>query len=91
MMNKLLFSATLTLLVVSCKPKENLVGDVLFKGSIGRTDLPRGNHNDLLSSIKNKLWPLGNEITFISGHGPTSTFGDERINNMFVSDAALSS
>ena len=68
-----------------------IVGDVLFKGSIGRTDLPRGNHNDLLSSIKNKLWPLGNEITFISGHGPTSTFGDERINNMFVSDDALSS
>ena len=68
-----------------------IVGDVLFKGSIGRTDLPRGNHNDLISSIKNKLWPLGNEITFISGHGPTSTFGDERINNMFVSDAALSS
>jgi len=68
-----------------------IVGDVLFKGSIGRTDLPRGNHDDLLSSIKNKLWPLGNEITFISGHGPTSTFGDERIDNMFVSDAALSS
>ena len=67
------------------------VGDVLFKGSIGRTDLPRGNHQDLINSITQKLWPLGEEVLFISGHGPVSTFGQERKNNAFVSDAALSS
>tara|TARA_B100000767_G_scaffold273585_1_gene304140 strand:+ start:976 stop:1629 length:654 start_codon:yes stop_codon:yes gene_type:complete len=67
------------------------VGDVLFQGSIGRTDLPRGNHQDLINSITQKLWPLGEEVLFISGHGPVSTFGQERKNNAFVSDAALSS
>jgi glyoxylase-like metal-dependent hydrolase (beta-lactamase superfamily II) len=60
------------------------VGDVLFAGSIGRTDLPRGNHGDLISSIKNKLLPLGDNITFISGHGPNSTFGNERQSNPFL-------
>lgn len=72
--------------------KENklaLVGDVIFNGSIGRTDFPRGNHQDLLDSITKKLWPLGNDIEFISGHGPNSTFGHERQVNMFVSDSAL--
>ena len=66
-----------------------IVGDVLFQGSIGRTDFPMGNHQDLLDSITQKLWPLGNDITFIPGHGPTSTFGQERQTNAFVSDAAL--
>lgn len=66
-----------------------VVGDVLFRGSIGRTDLPRGSHQDLINSITQKLWPLGNEVLFISGHGPVSTFGEERKNNAFVSDSAL--
>ena len=67
-----------------------LVGDVIFRGSIGRTDLPRGNHQDLIDSISKKLWPLGNDVEFICGHGPNSTFGNERVSNPFVSDAALS-
>jgi hydroxyacylglutathione hydrolase len=67
-----------------------IVGDVLFQGSIGRTDFPRGNHQDLIDSITKKLWPLGNDVTFIPGHGPTSNFGHERKTNGFVSDYALS-
>lgn len=67
-----------------------LVGDVIFRGSIGRTDLPKGNHQDLINSISKKLWPLGNDVEFICGHGPNSTFGNERESNPFVSDAALS-
>ena len=63
-----------------------IVGDVLFAGSIGRTDLPQGNHQQLLDSITGKLWPLGDEVTFIPGHGPTSTFGQERQSNPFVAD-----
>lgn len=66
-----------------------LVGDVLFQGSIGRTDLPGGNHQDLLDSIKNKLWPLGNDVLFIPGHGENSNFGIERQTNAFVSDSIL--
>ncbi|MCM8558405.1 MBL fold metallo-hydrolase [Sphingomicrobium sp. GRR-S6-50] len=66
-----------------------LVGDVLFKGSIGRTDFPRGNHQDLLDAITTKLWPLGNDTRFVPGHGPMSTFGAERASNPFVGDAAL--
>lgn len=66
-----------------------IVGDVLFQGSIGRTDFPMGNHQDLLDAITGKLWPLGSEVTFIPGHGPTSTFGQERKTNQFVSDYAL--
>ncbi len=62
------------------------VGDVLFQGSIGRTDFPRGNHNELIASIRNKLFPLGDEVTFIPGHGPNSTFGQERKTNPFVAD-----
>ena len=64
-----------------------VVGDVLFAGSIGRTDFPRGNHQQLLDSITGRLWPLGDDITFIPGHGPTSTFGHERRTNPFVADA----
>lgn len=63
-----------------------IVGDVLFAGSIGRTDFPRGNHAQLLRSIREKLWPLGDDVTFIPGHGPASTFGDERETNPFVGD-----
>ncbi len=66
-----------------------MVGDVLFKGSIGRTDFPKGNHADLINSICDKLWPLGDDITFISGHGPLSTFGQERATNPFVGDDVL--
>ena len=67
-----------------------LVGDVLFQGSVGRTDFPRGNHPQLIGSIVAKLWPMGSETAFIPGHGPASTFAHERANNMFVSDRALS-
>ncbi len=63
-----------------------IVGDVLFQGSIGRTDFPRGDHDTLIASIQNKLWPLGDDVTFIPGHGPTSTFGHERATNPFVAD-----
>ncbi len=63
-----------------------IVGDVLFKGSIGRTDFPRGDHQILLNSIKDRLWPLGDDVTFIPGHGPASTFGHERRTNPYVAD-----
>lgn len=62
------------------------VGDVLFNGSIGRTDFPKGDHDQLIHSIRDKLWPLGDDVTFIPGHGPNSTFGAERHNNPFVAD-----
>ncbi len=65
------------------------VGDVLFQGSIGRTDLPRGNHLQLIHSITGKLWPLGDETTFVPGHGALSTFGQERESNPFVADSVL--
>ena len=65
-----------------------IVGDVLFRGSIGRTDFPMGNTQDLLDSITGKLWPLG-DATFIPGHGPVSTFAQERRDNPFVGDAAI--
>ena len=72
--------------VVFFSSKENLalVGDVLFKGSIGRTDFPRGDYQTLIDSIEQKLWPLGGEIAFIPGHGPMSTFANEMRNNPFV-------
>ncbi len=63
-----------------------LVGDVLFNGSVGRTDFPKGDHPALIHSIREKLFPLGDEVSFIPGHGPMSTFGHERLNNPFVSD-----
>lgn len=65
------------------------VGDVLFKGSIGRTDFPRGDFPTLIRSITTQLWPLGDDVTFVPGHGPVSTFGEERRSNPFVSDDAL--
>jgi len=64
------------------------VGDVLFSGSIGRTDFPRGDHATLIKSIRETLFPLGDEVRFIPGHGPMSTFGAERLSNPYVSDAA---
>lgn len=63
-----------------------LVGDVLFQGSIGRTDFPKGDHATLISSIREKLFPLGDDVEFIPGHGPMSSFGKERSTNPFVSD-----
>lgn len=62
------------------------VGDVLFSGSIGRTDFPKGNHQQLIDSIREKLFPLGDDISFVPGHGPMSTFGEERRTNPFVGD-----
>jgi len=66
-----------------------IVGDVLFQGSIGRTDFPRGNHQQLLDSITQQLWPMGDDTHFVPGHGPMSTFGHERATNPFVSDRVL--
>ncbi|MBD8525784.1 MBL fold metallo-hydrolase [Pseudomarimonas arenosa] len=66
-----------------------MVGDVLFQGSIGRSDFPRGNHADLIRSIRGRLFALGDEVQFIPGHGPMSTLGRERRSNPFVSDAAV--
>ena len=79
--------------VIFFSPKYRLalVGDVLFAGSIGRTDLPRGDHATLIRSIREQLWPLGEDVTFIPGHGPTSTFGEERASNPFVGDRASGS
>jgi hydroxyacylglutathione hydrolase len=66
-----------------------IVGDVLFKGSIGRWDFEMGNRAQLVESITEKLWPMGNETAFIPGHGPMSTFGHERATNPLVGDAVL--
>lgn len=62
------------------------VGDVLFAGSIGRSDFPGGDHDALLRSIRQRLFPLGDDVTFVPGHGPTSTFGAERHSNPYVAD-----
>lgn len=60
------------------------VGDVLFQGSIGRTDFPKGDHEQLIRSITTQLWPLGDDTAFVPGHGPMSTFGQERKTNPYV-------
>ena len=65
------------------------VGDVLFRGSVGRSDFPRGDAAALIRSITGKLWPLGDDVTFVPGHGPLSTFGQERRDNPFVADWVL--
>jgi glyoxylase-like metal-dependent hydrolase (beta-lactamase superfamily II) len=65
-----------------------LVGDVLFEGSVGRTDLPGGDHATLMKSIETKLLTLDDGMTFISGHGPLSTIGAERLNNPFLQQLA---
>jgi glyoxylase-like metal-dependent hydrolase (beta-lactamase superfamily II) len=66
-----------------------MVGDVLFQGSIGRTDFPMGNHQNLLDSITQKLWPLGGDTHFVPGHGAMSTFAHERATNPFVADQVI--
>jgi glyoxylase-like metal-dependent hydrolase (beta-lactamase superfamily II) len=77
--------------VIFHHPESNLalVGDVLFAGSVGRTDFPMSDPQALTDSIVGKLWPLGDDTAFIPGHGPMSNFGRERQHNPFVSDAAL--
>jgi hydroxyacylglutathione hydrolase len=77
--------------VVFFEPRARLafVGDVLFAGSIGRTDFPRGDHATLLRSIRENLFPLGDDVRFVPGHGPMSTFGEERKSNPFVGDRAV--
>ena len=66
-----------------------IVGDVLFQGSVGRTDFPKGDFQQLVQSITSRLWPLGDQTAFVPGHGPISTFGRERQTNPFVGDAVL--
>ena len=66
-----------------------LVGDVLFQGSVGRTDFPMSDHEALITSVVTKLWPLGDDTTFIPGHGGASTFAHERRHNPFVGDRVL--
>ena len=66
-----------------------IVGDVIFQGSVGRTDFPRGNTEQLIRSITERLWPMGSDTAFIPGHGPMSTFGHERETNPFVADRVL--
>jgi len=68
----------------SPKDKLAIVGDVLFAGSIGRTDFPQGNHDDLIHAMRERLLPLGDDIKFIPGHGPMSSFGEEKHNNPFI-------
>ncbi|MDR2153456.1 MAG: MBL fold metallo-hydrolase [Burkholderiaceae bacterium] len=68
----------------SPEARRAFVGDVLFAGSIGRTDFPGGNHDQLIASIRERLWPMGDDTVFIPGHGPESTFGEERRTNPFV-------
>ena len=70
----------------SAEAKRAFVGDVLFAGSIGRTDFPQGDHATLIASIKTRLWPMGDDTVFIPGHGPESTFGEERKYNPYVAD-----
>ena len=65
-----------------------IVGDVLFRGSIGRTDFPYGDHDALISGIRTKLFPLGDAMRFICGHGSGGTFGEERRTNPFVGEGA---
>ena len=67
--------------------KTAFVGDVLFAGSVGRTDFPKGNFDDLVQSIRGRLWPLGDDVRFVPGHGPMSTFGHEKSTNPFVADS----
>lgn len=69
--------------------KVAIVGDVLFEGSIGRTDFPLGNHGELIASITGRLWPMGDDTHFVPGHGPMSTFGYERKTNPYVADNVL--
>ena len=69
----------------SARAQRVFVGDVLFAGSIGRTDFPGGNHAQLIASIQQRLWPMGDAVSFVPGHGPESTLGEERRTNPYVS------
>jgi len=73
-----------SVVLVNGEQRFALVGDVLFQGSVGRTDLPGGDAEALIRSIKTKLLPLGDDVVFICGHGPTSTIGQERATNPFL-------
>ncbi len=75
-----------SLVYVNEEARFAIVGDVLFNGSIGRTDFPYGDHEALITAIRTKLFPLGDDIGFVCGHGPGSTFGDERKSNPFVGE-----
>lgn len=66
-----------------------IVGDVIFRRSVGRTDFPRGDWDTLVRSITQELWPLGDDVVFLPGHGQLSTFGQERQDNPYVADAVL--
>jgi hydroxyacylglutathione hydrolase len=73
-----------SVVLVNADERLAIVGDVLFRGSVGRTDLPGGSHAALIASIKTKLLPLGDDVSFICGHGPPSTIGEERASNPFL-------
>jgi glyoxylase-like metal-dependent hydrolase (beta-lactamase superfamily II) len=77
-----------SVVLVNRRQRFAIVGDVLFQGSIGRTDLPAGDHKSLIHAIRTKLLPLGDEFAFICGHGPASTIGYERRSNPFIADDA---
>jgi glyoxylase-like metal-dependent hydrolase (beta-lactamase superfamily II) len=68
----------------SPQARRAFVGDVLFAGSIGRTDFPGGDYRTLIEAITQRLWPMGDDVVFIPGHGPESSFGQERRTNPFV-------
>jgi len=72
----------------SASAQRVFVGDVLFAGSIGRTDFPGGNHQQLLDAIRTRLWPMGDDTVFIPGHGPEGTLGRERRTNPYVVERA---
>ncbi len=73
-----------SVVLVNRQQRFAIVGDVIFQGSIGRTDLPYGDHAALINAIRTKLLPLGDEFAFICGHGPTTTIGQERRTNPFI-------
>jgi glyoxylase-like metal-dependent hydrolase (beta-lactamase superfamily II) len=73
-----------SVVLVNREQRFAIVGDVIFQGSIGRTDFPYGDHAALIEAIRTKLLPLGDEFAFICGHGPTSTIGQERRTNPFI-------
>ena len=73
-----------SIVMVNKAQKLAMMGDVLFKGSVGRTDFPYGNTDDLINAIITKILPLGDDVTFICGHGPTSTIGAERASNPYI-------
>lgn len=75
-----------SVVMFNAENKFALMGDVLFQGSVGRTDLPRGDHAALIRSIKEKLYPLGDDVVFLPGHGNPSTIGEERRTNPFLNE-----